>query len=408
MRSIVSPDPFQKLTALSAQMTLEANDAPSPTAAPCGHSPKQLQALYGTDSARESVSLSQQKKNALGTHDALMPGGKKIRLLKTMLTSACERNCNYCPFRAGRDMRRATFKPEEMARVFSQIHTKGDVEGLFLSSGIAGGGVKTQDRLIDTADILRNKLHYRGYLHLKLMPGTERDQLIRVMALADRVSLNLEAPNQKHLTPLAPKKTFFEELLQPLVWASEIRKTLPPPRNGRWASFATQFVVGAVGESDVELLQTTSELTRRGLQRAYFSAFSPVRDTPLENTPAENPWREHRLYQASFLLRDYGFEFEDLPFSSAGKLPLETDPKLAWARASLTHQPVELNRADRRELLKIPGIGPKGADAVIAARRVRALTDPKQLEKLGVIAKRALPFVLFNGKRPVDQLALFS
>jgi predicted DNA-binding helix-hairpin-helix protein len=408
MRSTVVPDPFHKLSLLSGQMALEPDATPAADAAPCGHTPQQLQQLYGSDPARTSVSLSNAKKNALGTHDAILPGGRRIRLLKTMLTSACERNCNYCPFRAGRDMRRATFKPEEMARTFNAIHAGGGAEGLFLSSGIAAGGVKTQDRLIDTAEILRNKLGFKGYLHLKVMPGTERAQLLRAMQLADRVSLNLEAPNQRRLTSLAPKKTFFEELLQPLLWAADIRANMPLPQRGRWASFATQFVVGAVGESDVELLQTTTELTRRGLQRAYFSAFHPVRDTPLENQTPENPWREHRLYQASFLLRDYGFEFEELPFGQNGYLPLHRDPKLAWAEQSLSHTPTDLMRAERRQLLKVPGIGPKSADAIIAARRERRLSEPRQLAALGVIVKRALPYVLLNGRRPAAQLSLFS
>ncbi len=411
MRSIIAPDPFQKLAQLSQQMTFDADAAPalpSQATAPCGYSPAELNRVYGQDPARESVSLSDAKRNSLGTHDALMPGGKKIRLLKTMLTSACERNCNYCPFRAGRDMRRATFKPEEMARTFAQIHQKGQAEGLFLSSGIIGGGVRTTDRLIDTADVLRNKLGYRGYLHLKIMPGAERGQVLRAMMLADRISLNLEAPNQQRLTPLAPKKVFADELLQPLKWAAEIRATMPAPRFGRWASFVTQFVVGAVGESDVELLQTTSALTQRGLQRAYYSAFHPVRDTPLENNAPENPWREHRLYQASFLLRDYGFEFEELPFAQDGRLPIHTDPKLAWARNTLAHTPVEINRADRRELLKIPGVGPAGADAILNARGQRRITELKQLKSLGVLAERAAPFVLLNGRQPSYQLGLFA
>src|SRR3972149_9191437 len=128
-----------------------------------------------------------------------MPGGKRIALLKTLLTSACERDCFYCPFRARRNYRRATFKPEEMASVFAQMNRAGIAEGLFLSSGIAGGGVRTQDRLLDSIDILRNKFRYRGYLHLKIMPGTERDQVERAMQLADRVSITLEAPNTRRL-----------------------------------------------------------------------------------------------------------------------------------------------------------------------------------------------------------------
>ena len=384
------------------------DSGPSTAPAPCGHSPASLQQAFAGD-ARGLVNPSQAKKNALGVHMAVMPGGKRIRLLKTMLTSACERNCNYCPFRAGRDMRRATFKPEEMARAFNQIHQKGGAEGLFLSSGIAGGGVRTQDRLIDTIEILRNRLGFRGYVHLKIMPGTERDQLLRAMMLADRVSVNLEAPNSVRLATLAPKKEFASELFTPLKWAADIRATMPPPQNGtgRWGSFVTQFVVGGAGESDVELLQTTGMLTKVGLQRAYFSAFHPVRDTPMENLPAENPWREHRLYQASFLLRDYGFDFEDLPFQQNGHLPLDTDPKLGWARQNLKHAPIDVNTAERRSLLKIPGIGPIGADAIIAARRVHKLRDLKQLKALGVNATRAAGFVLLDGARPAQQLALF-
>jgi predicted DNA-binding helix-hairpin-helix protein len=407
-------DPIGKLELLSRQMLLEPGEEAGAGAvsgphakAPCGHSPAALQRAFGNDPERESVSLSKTKQNSLGVHDALMPGGKRIKLLKTLLTSACERNCFYCPFRAGRDFRRATFKPEEMATAFSGLHGSGTVEGFFLSSGIAGGGVRTQDRLIDTADILRRRFGYRGYLHLKLMPGSERDQVLHAMTLADRISINLEAPNQDRLFRLAPRKTFLEELLQPLKWAADIRRALPPPRRGRWPSLVTQFVVGAAGESDVEILQTTADLTRQlGLQRAYFSAFSPVRDTPLENLPPENPWREHRLYQASFLLRDYGFEFEDLPFLPDGRLPLDTDPKLGWARMNMGVSPVEINRAERRELLKVPGIGPKAADAILAARRTHTLREVRQLVQMGIAGARAAPFILLDGKRPALQLRM--
>lgn len=406
-------DSIDKLHALSGQMMLEPAEeagagsrAATNSAAPCGHSPAELQRAFGSDSARASVSPTRTKQNALGVHEALMPGGKRIKLLKTLLTSACERNCNYCPFRAGRDFRRATFRPDEMAATFAQLHRAGAVEGLFLSSGIAGGGPRTQDRLIDTAEALRRKLGYRGYLHLKLMPGSERDQVLRAMTLTDRVSINLEAPNPARLARLAPGKTFLEELLQPLQWAAEIRRTLPPPRQGRWPSLVTQFVVGGAGESDVEILQTTAHLTRElGLQRAYFSAFRPVHDTPLENQPAESPWREHRLYQASFLLRDYGFEFEDLPFHADGRLPLDVDPKLGWAKLNLGQAPIEVNAADRRDLLKVPGIGPKTADAILAARRTHRLRDLKQLARLGIAAMRAGPFILLDGRRPPLQLS---
>jgi predicted DNA-binding helix-hairpin-helix protein len=341
---------------------------------------------------------------------AVLPGGKTIPLLKTLLTSACERNCYYCPFRAGRDSRRETFKPAELAKTFVGLHRAGAVQGIFLSSGIIGGGIRTQDLLLDTADILRHKLGFRGYLHLKIMPGAERDQVLKAMQLADRVSVNLEAPNTRRLELLAPRKEFTEELIKPLRWVDEIRSSLSPHLgwNGRWPSSTTQFVVGAVGESDLELLQTTEQLYRQlHLRRAYFSAFRPIADTPLENLPAESAQREFRLYQASFLLRDYGFRMEELPLNSSGNLPLETDPKLAWAKLHLTDRPVEINRASQVELVRIPGIGPKGAAAIQALRQKSKVQDIRELKNLGIHTSRAAPYILLDGKRPPYQAALW-
>lgn len=454
-------DTLQKLQLLGDQMTLEpaeeSDSVPRPTGlanpgaslrvetaarlAACGHSPAELRRVFGdgppspdgetpsaspqggfgravgegampvlTQGGGDPGSSLTKKQNSLGVYHAAMPGGKRIALLKTLLTSACERDCYYCPFRARRNFRRATFKPEEMANVFAQMNRAGVAEGLFLSSGIAGGGVRTQDRLLDSIDILRRKHAFRGYVHLKIMPGSERDQVLQAMRLADRVSINLEAPNTERLRNLAPHKIFLEELLQPLKWADEIRRTLPPDRtfNGRWPSLVTQFVVGAVGESDLEILTTTAYLIRElRLKRAYFSAFSPVPDTPLENNAPENPWREHRLYQASFLLRDYGFDLEDMPFLPDGRLPLEVDPKLGWARMNLSETPVEVNRADRRELLRVPGLGPKGVDAILQARRRGKLRDLRDLQALGVLATRAAPFILLDGRKPAHQLRMF-
>lgn len=349
------------------------------------------------------------KKDALGVTYAAMPGGRRIALLKTLLTSACERNCYYCPFRAGRNFRRATFKPEEMARTFMDMHRAGLVEGLFLSSGIIRGGMTTQDKIIATAEILRHKFGFRGYVHLKIMPGADRDQIVRTMQLANRVSVNLEAPNTHRLQLLAPKKAFLEELLEPLKWVEQIRRNERPQQawRGRWPSSATQFVVGAVGETDLELLTTSAYLYRSaGLSRAYFSNFHPVSDTPLEDRPAENPWREHRLYQASFLLRDYGFDLEELPFEQSGNLPLTADPKSAWAQRNLAEAPVEVNHAAREELLRVPGIGPKGVGAILHARRYGALRELSDLKAIGVNPARPAPYVLLDGKRPVYQLRL--
>ncbi|HNM36642.1 MAG TPA: helix-hairpin-helix domain-containing protein, partial [Anaerolineales bacterium] len=203
---------------------------------------------------------------------------------------------------------------------------------------------------------------------------------------------------------------FIEELMRPLRWVEEIRRSVPAYKfwGGKYPSTVTQFVAGGSDESDLELLNTTQWLMKNvRLKRAYFSAFHPIRDTPLENKTAVDPIREHRLYQASFLLRDYGFDLEDLPFTADENLPLHTDPKLAWAQMNLTHTPVEVNRADRRELMRVPGIGQKGADAILSARRLNKLRDISALKKLGIIAERAAPYVLLDGKRLASQLALF-
>jgi predicted DNA-binding helix-hairpin-helix protein len=351
------------------------------------------------------------KADSLPIFHATMQGGRKVPILKTVLTSACERNCYYCAFRSGRDMRRHTFKPEELASIYLSMYTSGAVKGIFLSSGVAGGGIRTQDKLIAAAEVLRNKFHYRGYLHLKIMPGSEYDQVVRTMELADRVSVNLEGPTTERLSRLAPQKMFLEELLTPLRWVEEIRNNQPAVKtwNGRWPSSTTQFVVGGAGESDLELLRASDYLYRKlRLRRAYFSGFKPVEGTPLEGQQAVNPWRTHRLYQASFLLRDYGFTYEDLPFASTGDLPLQEDPKLAWARVNLSQTPLEVNRADLQQLLRIPGIGQRGARAIISARQRNRLNDLNDLKSLGVYSERAAPFILLSGRRPAFQLGLFE
>lgn len=332
-----------------------------------------------------------------------MPGGRRIALLKTMITSACERDCYYCPFRAGRDFRRATFKPDEMASVFDQIARKGIAQGLFLSSGIAGGGPRTQDKLIAAVEILRQKYRFTGYVHLKLMPGAEEQQIRRAMQIATRVSINLEAPNTERLARIAPHKVMLDELVRPLRLVEQIRRE----NGGRGPSQTTQFVVGGADESDSEILKTVAYLNREvRLARAYFSAFRPLRDTPLEDKAPTDPLREHRLYQSDFLLRQYGFAFKDLVFEADGNLPLGVDPKIAWARQHLARQPVEVNYATREELLRVPGIGPHGVQTLLSARRQGRLRDLKHLRQLGILAERAAPYILLDGRRPAHQLEL--
>src|SRR5947209_7036634 len=334
------------------------------------------------------------------------PTGKR-KILKAMVTTACQMNCHYCPFRAGRSqMKRLTFTPDELASGLDTLQQAGKVEGMFLSSGIIKGSVMTQDKIIDTAEIVRNRYQYKGYMHLKVMPGIEYDQLYRLMQLADRVSVNLEGPTQHRLDALAPKKDFQRELLGMLQLAEQIRRT---HHYEKLASTVTQFVVGAVGDTDLELLSLSNRLYRHyGLTRPYYSSFSPVIQTPFENLPATDPLREHRLYQASFLLRDYGWRVEDLPFLADGSMELALDPKRAWAERHLSEAPLEIMTARRDQLLRIPGIGPVGAEAILKARCQGKLTSLSDLGKLGIRApEQASPYILLSGQRPLAQLSLF-
>jgi len=381
-------DAFQKLGLLSEQMDVEQDEYT--TISSC-HKPLSIDKIY----------ISR----------ALLPNGKKLRLLKTALTSTCENNCYYCAFRAGRDFRRATFQPDELAQSFISLFNAGVVQGIFISSGIFNGGIQTQDRLIEVADILRNKLDFRGYIHLKIMPGAEYDQIARSMQLADRVSINLEAPNADCLKRIAPRKAYFEHLLTPLHWIDHIRQSNDPYQGWghHWPSSSTQFVVGAAGENDTEILTTTDLLYRQyHLKRAYFSKFNPVPDTPLAALTGESPTRELRLYQASFLLRDYGFRLSEIHFDKQGNIPQNHDPKYYWAKLHLSDSPIEINKAGKQELLRLPGIGPKYAQLIFDKRRIHQFKSIEDLGKIGVNTNRIAPFILLNGKRPPCQLLFTS
>jgi predicted DNA-binding helix-hairpin-helix protein len=408
-------DSLQKLAWVSAEARFEADDEPR-CAMPArktihqhGYTVKQIRDRYGHMGPEPSIRA---KGMDIPIFMAAGGGGRRVPLLKSMLTTACERNCNYCAFRARRNYRRITFKPEELAQTFFDAYKAGWVDGLFLSTGVFAGGIHTQDKLLDVAAILRERHGYRDYLHLKIMPGAEFEQVRRAMQLANRVSANLEAPNQIRLARLAPQKDYNRELLQPLLWAEQIRTTQryrPTAWSSGWASTSTQFVVGPAGESDLELLGTVAALFDNAkLRRAYFEAFNPIVDTPFEDLPPEKPLRQHRLYQASYLLRDYGFDLEELPFQSNGQLPVDRDPKQAYAELHFQEKPLELNRASREHLLRIPGIGLRSADTIIGLRKKHRISDIGQLQRAGILAERTAPYILLDGKRPHHQKPLFT
>jgi putative DNA modification/repair radical SAM protein len=373
-------------------------------------------------SARAVQQLKEQRLRESIYH-AKVPGGT-MPLLKTLLTNACIKNCAYCPIAAYCDHRVVSFKPDEMARLFMAMHKAGMVNGLFLSSGIVRDPDTTQELLNDTAKILRTRYGFRGYIHLKVMPGASLEAIKEAARWANRISVNAEAPNEQRLKAIAPDKSFQGEMLPTLQRIAEVitqkrlqwleRKGVVQRIGRGWIadldelaqlptppvlSSTTQFVVGATGESDKELLQTVVRFYREfQLGRAYFSAFRPICGTRLEDKPAETPVREHRLYQADFLLRHYGFELDELPFDEQGNLPQETDPKLAWALQHPERFPVEVTKAEREELLRVPGIGPETAERIVKARKEGTLLTAEDLQRLGVRLKRAAPFLTLRGK----------
>ncbi len=333
--------------------------------------------------------------------------GKRIPVLKTLLSSYCARNCFYCPWRRGRDLPRVQFTPDELAKAFMQMHAKRLVDGLFLSSGIHGRSAWTMERLIAVGELLRNHYQFTGYMHIKFMPGSDRASVAELMKYADRVSINLEAPNANRLQKLAPEKDLFAEILPALYWAHEINQERQAhglkPR-----STVTQFVVGATGESDHEIITTTDKLMREvNLSRPYFSAFHPVPNTPLDGLPPEDPQREHRLYQVDFLLRQYQFAMSDIVFDAYGNLPRNADPKMLYAQHHPELFPLEINRATREQLLRVPGIGPRSAARIVQMRRRGVLRDLRDLERMSLVTRRAAPFILLNGRQPTQQLHLF-
>jgi len=337
-------------------------------------------------------------------YPAVLPDGKHVLLLKVLLTNACENDCLYCANRRGRDFRRLSFTPEELAWTFDQMRRRGLVQGLFLSSGVCDA-TRTMDRMLAAVELIRRKYGFGGYIHLKILPGVSKAHVEQALRLASRVSVNLEAPNPRRLSLIAGNKDFEKDLLQPIRWIKELREA----RGGRLApaGYTTQFVVGAAGESDWELLSTVWKLYRElGLSRAYFSAFQPIPDTPLEGHPPTPPLREHRLYQADFLLRKYGFSLHELVFDERGNLPAQADPKMMWALTHPHRFPVEVNRASREELLRVPGIGPRSASRIVKRRRESKIRSLSDLRKMGALAERAAPFILLNGKRPPSQLRL--
>ena len=335
--------------------------------------------------------------------------GMRMSLLRILMTNACTFNCHYCPMRRDRSMPRTLLKPEELVRIFLGAHRRGWCQGLFITTGIPGRPLHVMDELIKALELLRERHRFGGYIHVKLVPGGDQAQIERLTSLASRVSLNFEAACGASLAQIAPDKSFSTTLnafqqVRKLVLEERQEQAAGKPKDplhpGGASGMTMQFVVGATPDSDRKLLDTVAELQAGGgVHHAHFSAFRPIRNTPMENVPATPALREHRLYQATYLLGSYGFSPDEVVFEPGGNLPLGLDPKSAWALANPERFPVEVTTASYEELLRVPGIGPIVARRLVSERGDTVLRGLADLRKLGVVTTRAGGFITLRGRR---------
>jgi predicted DNA-binding helix-hairpin-helix protein len=337
------------------------------------------------------------------------PAGRQQTLLRILMTNACSFNCHYCPMRRDREMPRTLLKPEELVRIFLAARARGWCEGLFITTGIPGRPVKVMDDLIRVLELLRERHRFDGYVHVKIVPGAETAQVERITALATRVSINLEAPCGEHLRRIAPEKDLASSLATLEQARAVVRRGREEVREGRprdalrpdgAAGMTLQLVVGATPDTDRTILDAvTSIYAGGGVHHAQFSAFRPIRDTPMEEVRATPVLREHRLYQADHLIREYGFGAGEIAYDERGNLPLSVDPKVAWALAHPERFPVELRTASRSQLLRVPGIGLASAKRIVNERRGTTLRGLADLRRMGVVTSRAAGFLTLCGRR---------
>ena len=331
--------------------------------------------------------------------------GRCVTLLKVLMTNSCVYDCKYCVNRRSNDTRRAAFTPRELAELTIGFYRRNYIEGLFLSSGVLRNADYTTEQMIRALRILRQEYGFNGYIHAKAIPGTSPELVQQLGLLADRMSVNIELPSQQGLQTLAPDKT-REAILRPMslirdkVFESkqELVKYKHAPSFAP-AGQSTQLIVGATKDTDRHILHLTEALYQKyRLKRVFYSAYVPVVENSLLPALDTKPplLREHRLYQADWLLRFYGFQASELLDEAHPDFNPQLDPKCSWAVAHLEQFPVEVMRADYETLLRVPGIGPTSAKRIVSARRTAHLRF-EDLKKLGVVVKRAQYFVLCDG-----------
>jgi len=377
-------------------------------------------AKYDASCASSGTDKRDSRKGGLGSTEgmgichAYAPDGRCISLLKVLLTNACIFDCAYCINRASSNVPRARFTVTELVELTLDFYRRNYIEGLFLSSGIIRSPDYTMERIVEVARRLREAHGFRGYIHLKTIPDAAPELLAEAGRHADRLSINIELPRAESLATLAPEKDApgirraMARMRLRIDEAKEARRTqrrAPAPRFAP-AGQSTQMIIGADGSDDAAVLGTTTDLyAGYGLRRVYYSAYSPIPDAAAALPPSAPPLiREHRLYQADWLLRFYGFELpEILAGGEAGMLDLAIDPKLAWALKHRERFPVDLVRAPREALLRVPGLGAKTVAKLLTARRHRAVRT-EDLARLGVSLPKVLPFLVTSDHTPARLL----
>ncbi len=379
MVGIVSrPDTQQKLEILSA-------DAQYDLACACG---------TNQDEGRRRGS------DGRWIYPVTLPSGGRSVLFKSLISNVCTNDCKYCPLREQQDVRRCSLSPDETANVFLDYYRQKKVFGLFLSSGVIGSPDATMDRLTATARLLRRKRGFRGYIHLKVIPGASGAAIEEAVSLASAVSLNIETPGRKNLAKLSSRKDYIRDIIEPIKLISRLTA-----RGTRFARVkqTTQFIVGAAGESDAEIVKYMGGLyDRLRMQRIYFSAYQrgagdPSLDSGSSDStdPAHAFVREHRLYQVDFLMRKYGFKDTDIAFDSRGRLSLDADPKELWARNHPEFFPLDVNRASRLELLRVPGLGPLTVGRIVKLRDTGRIRGMEDIGRVGTRLGKAEPYLVF-------------
>lgn len=350
--------------------------------------------------------------SAAGICHSFSADGRCISLLKVLMTNVCSFDCQYCVNRRSNETRRAAFEPRELAELTINFYRRNYIEGLFLSSGVIRNPDYTCEQMIETLQILRKEFRFSGYIHVKAIPGADNTLITRLGLLADRMSVNIELPSQNSLQLLAPDKTkhsiftpmkfiqnHIQENSRDLVKYQHAPKFVP-------AGQSTQMIIGATPETDFQILNLAEGLYKKyQLKRVFFSAYIPVAENHLLPALDTKPtlWREHRLYQADWLLRFYGFSAAELLDQQHQSFNPYLDPKCNWALNHPDFFPIDINRAPYRDLLRVPGIGVISAQRIVTARRTSTLRSD-HLKKLGVVLKRAQYFITCSGEMPSKQI----